>query len=360
MRVMQISGTFPPGRCGVGDYTASLAQALGRVPGLEIAVLTRRERGESTATGVEVIPCTRNWRLWDLPRIMGAIRRWGPQLVHIHWPSQGFGWQFAPALVPLLCRRRGIRVVQTWHEPWLPNDKLRFRLQRNGTDGLVFVRPNFMNLMPATMLPDMPACPHRIIGSGPSIPLSRLTESGREALRRHYLRGQRRLVVYFGFIYPKKGIEKLFDIADPGTDTLVLAGGMLDRAYGQQLRELARERGWGDQVQETGYLEPGQAADLLRAADAVVLPYVAGGGDWSTSVHGALLQGTLVITTSAEPRGDDADRNLFTVGVTDIAGMREALRSLGGRRIEVAAGDGWSDIALAHARFYRELAGVEA
>lgn len=355
MRVLQISGTFPPGRCGVGDYTASLARALTRLPGLDVAVLTRREGGRRPIQDVPVLECARSWRLWELPRIVRAIRGWQPDLVHIHWPSQGFGWRFAPALVPRICRASGIRVVQTWHEPWLPNDTLRFRLQRRATAGLVFVRPNLVSLMPRSMLPDMPRCPQRIIGSGPSLPLSTSSEAEREALRRGFLGDKKTLVVYFGFVYPKKGVERLFEIADPVTDAIVLAGGVLDRAYGRQLREVALSRGWGAQLHQTGYLEPGRAADLLRAADAVVLPYVAGGGSWSTSIHSALMQGTLVITTSAQPEGDDPIRNLFTAGVDDVEAMRQALRTLAGRRIAPSSEDGWEDVAGEHARFYREL-----
>lgn len=355
MRVLQVSGTFPPGRCGVGDYTASLTRALARIPGLDVAVLTRQESGCVDENGIEVLRCARSWRPWELPQVTGAIRRWQPDLVHIHWPSQGFGWRLAPALLPPLCRRRGIRVVQTWHEPWLANDRLRFRLQGHATDGLVFVRPNLLSLMPAALLPGMPQCPQRIIGSGPSLPLSALHGAARDALRARFLGGRKRLVVYFGFIYPKKGVERLFDIADAATDALVLAGGMLDRSYGRQLLELARTRGWGEQFHETGYLEPEEAADLLNAADAVVLPYIAGGGDWSTSVHGALLQGTLVITTAAEPRGYDSARNLYTAPADGIAEMREALHTLAGRRVEAAQADRWTGIAEAHASFYREL-----
>ncbi|HSI54109.1 MAG TPA: glycosyltransferase [Ramlibacter sp.] len=357
MRVLQIAGMFPPGRCGVGDYVSSLAQGLARVPGTQVAVLTQRSATRVPPASVEVLGETGTWRLWELPRLVRSIRRWQPDVVHIHWPSQGFGWRLGPALLPALCKWLGIAtVVQTWHEPWLGRDWLRFRLQRRATDGLVFVRPNFMQLMPARLLRFMPACPQRTFGSGGALPRSTLSGDQRARLRDRYLKGRRNLVAFFGFIYPKKGVEQLFEIADPAVDALVIAGSVLDEPYAQRLAAIAREHGWGEQLQYTGYLEPEAAADLLHAADAVVLPFVAGGGEWNTSLHGALAQGTLVVTTSEHPQGDDPQRNLYTAPVADVAGMRQALRTLAGRRSHAPARDEWAEIARAHVGFYSELA----
>jgi glycosyltransferase involved in cell wall biosynthesis len=355
MRVLLIAGMYPPGRCGVGDYVASLAQGLAQTSGLRVAVLTQRAAGRVPQEGIDVFEETAAWRFWDLPRLVRAIRRWKPDLVHIHWPSQGFGGRLGPALLPLFCKFMGICVVQSWHEPWLPNDTLRFRLQRKAADGLMFVRPNFMSLMQPQLLRYMPACPQRIVGSGGALPRSAMSEADRIQLRERYLKGRQRLVVFFGFVYPKKGVEQLFDIADPATDSLVIVGEVLDAVYGKRLEEIAQARGWAEQLLYTGYLDPGQAADLLCAADAVVLPFPAGGGDWNTSILGALAQGTLVVTTSARPEGDDPVRNLYTAPISAVAEMRRALRTLAGRRVTTAATDRWAEIARLHAGFYGEL-----
>ena len=40
MRVLLVCGTYPPMRCGVGDYTAGLAHAFGRRGDVTVAVLT--------------------------------------------------------------------------------------------------------------------------------------------------------------------------------------------------------------------------------------------------------------------------------------------------------------------------------
>jgi glycosyltransferase involved in cell wall biosynthesis len=163
--------------------------------------------------------------------------------------------------------------------------------------------------------------------------------------------------MFFGFLYPAKGVEQLFEIADPAQDVLVIAGAAQDPGYMLRLEDAAKAHGWSpDQVRYLGFMEEAPAADLLAAADAVVLPFLAGAGDWNTSVHAALAQGTPVITTAVEPRGDDEARNLYTARIADVAEMRQALSALAGRRAPPAPmAQEWSRIAQAHLAFYRDI-----
>lgn len=355
MRVLLITGTFPPGRCGVGDYVSRLAEGLESAQGIRVAVLTQRQSGQIPPSNVEVFAEAASWRLRELPRLVRRIRVWKPDLVHIHWPSQGFGWRIGPALLPAICRMLGLRVVQTWHEPWPMGDFARFVLQHRATDGLIFVRPNFMHLMPRALRALMPSCPRRVMGSAGALPVSTLSDEDRVRLRERYLSGRQKLIVFFGFVHPAKGVEQLLTIADPQSHALVIAGAMLDATYHERLQQLAQSAGWGKHIQYTGYIQQQEAADLLRAADAVVLPFLAGGGDWNTSIHGALAQGTLVITTSSQPQGDDPIRNLYTARISDTQEMKRALNALAGRRVNVPAQDRWTEIARMHAEFYGEV-----
>lgn len=355
MRILQIAGTFPPGPCGIGDYAARLAEALARSGDADVGVLTQRGAGTAVSAGVEVMCEADHWRMRELPRILRRIRKWKPDLVHLHYPSQGFGLRIAPIVLPIVCKLLGLRVVQTWHEPWSLLDAHRFLLQRAGADGLVFVRPNYQSLLPRALRPFMRSCAQRTIGSAGALPASALSDEDRARLRSRYLAGRQRLVVFFGFVYPAKGVEQLFDIADPATHALVIAGPLPDAAYLERLKACAADRGWSEQLVYTGYVTKHEAADLIAAADAVVLPFHAGGGDWNTSIHGALAQGTLVITTSTQPRGDDPVRNLYTAPIARIEEMRRALHSLAGRRVATPASNAWADIARLHAAFYREL-----
>lgn len=360
MRVMLVAGTYPPDQCGIGDYTERLANALALRSAIEVGVLTTSTPERAANDTIEVIDAATQWAFSELPRVVNTTRTWKPDLVHIQYPSQGFFRRKLPSFLPLVFRFMGIRVVQTWHEPHRMRGLLHFLLQWAGANGMVFVRPNYLDMLPAIFRWCLKWREKIVIPNASALPLSLLDNTQRYSLRTQYMGGEgrhRRLVVFFGFLYPQKGVELLFDIADPSRDVLVIAGSVKDRAYVQQLAEIAYAKGWqAAQLHFTGFLSPEDAADLLAIADAVVLPFLTGGGDWNTSIHSALAQGTLVITTALPPRGDEPERNLFTAAPLDIGEMRAALDRLAGRRVVPASTeDQWQAIAKAHMAFYQRI-----
>lgn len=360
MRILLVAGSYPPEPCGVGDYTEKLANSLSALKGVQVGVLTTSASGrKSTNTSpVELMEAVPKWNFSELPKLICVIRQWKPDLVHIQYPSQGFFFRRLPSFLPLVCRLLGIKVIQTWHEPHRMRSAHHFLLQTLGASGLIFVRPNYLNMIPAQFSRLIKRIHKATIPNASSLPISSLDETKRLELRSRYIGSYKRLVVFFGFLYPSKGIELLFDIANPASDFLIIAGAVKDSSYIHELVALAQAKGWReDQLHFTGFLSPQDAADLLTIADAVVLPFLDGGGEWNTSIHSALAQGTLVITTSVSPRGDEPQRNLFTAAPSDIYEMRAALDRLAGRRrAPISAETQWQRIATAHVEFYRRCA----
>lgn len=357
MRILQVAGTYPPQHCGVGDYVAHLAGALSHLSDVQIGVLTHSGASKALGDDVELLAVAQSWRISELAHILRAALKWNPELVHIHYPSQGFYGRILPAFLPAAFRMIGLKVVQTWHEPWPLGAALRMIIQRVAANGLVFVRPQYRNLMPAPLRCFINArLPQTIIPSAGVLPVSKLDRVDKSYLRERYLKGACRLVVFFGFIYPSKGVELLFEIANPETDTLIIAGASKDPEYLHGLKILSQKLGWGENVKFMGFMQPNEAADLLLVADAVVLPFLKGSGDWNTSLHAGLTQGTVVITTSTMPLGYDRLRNLYVARIGDVAEMRRALNNLAGRRIKpTSSGAKWDNIAKDHCDFYREL-----
>lgn len=357
MKVLLITGSFPPEPCGVGDYTEKLASALSAKEGVRVGVLTTslNERSLTRGGSYELMDVIQCWSFTELPRIIRAIKTWKPDLVHIQYPSQGFFPSRLPSFLPLVCRLIGVKVIQTWHEPHRMRGVLHFLLQALGASGLIFVRPSYLDMLPAPFRRLIKRNHQVTIPNASSLPISSLDETRRLDLRAQYIGSYKRLVVFFGFVYPSKGIELLFDIATPSSDSVIIAGAVKDDTYMHQLAEVALAKGWReDQLHFTGFLSPQDAADLLAVADAVVLPFLNGGGEWNTSIHSALAQGTLVITTAVSPRGDEPQRNLYTAVPVDIHAMRTALDRLAGRRGSPTSTESqWQEIATAHADFYR-------
>jgi glycosyltransferase involved in cell wall biosynthesis len=358
MRVLLVSGSYPPMPCGVGDYTAQLAKALGRRGDVTVAVLTGISAEGSEAEGAELFPVVRTWGIAEAPSIVGRIRRWRPDVVHIQYPTHYY--REIQWVLPMLARIANGPVVQTWHE-YYSSRSWPSVLNAALPGGLVVVRPNYMERMPVWYRWLIRHKEVRFIPNASSIPAVRLTENERAATRSRVGARGGGLIAYFGFASPAKGIESLFEIADPQHHRLVLICDLSAAdAYQASILALVNRGGWAGKALVTGFLPPEEAGRLLATADAAVFPFRDGGGEWNSSIHGAAAQGTFVLTTSRERRGYDAGKNIHYAMPGDIEEMRQALREHIGERnpaeIETPTA-GWNAIADSHVKLYRVLLG---
>ena len=360
MRVLLVTGSFPPMRCGVGDYSQNLAEALAKEVEVSVGVLTSILGGTlNKASTIDIFPIIKKWGISDVLKVIKVIRQWSPDIVHIQYPTQGYGKGLLPWILPIISFIMGRTVVQTWHEgysrryaPWL-------FLKAVVPSGLVFVRPQYeINLHPYLR---WALWKKKIlyIPNASAIPRVELDDLAKEEERAKYLKKQKRLIIFFGFVYPHKGVELLFDIADPALDQIVIAGEIDENSeYFYQIMRRASVADWKEKVTVTGFLPAIDVAKLLAVSDAVILPFRVGGGEWNTSIHGAVLNGTFVLTTSLTQSGYDKKRNIYLAKVDDIQEMRLALRAYAGKRREYDVGidrDEWSNIAKQHCLLYRNI-----
>jgi glycosyltransferase involved in cell wall biosynthesis len=354
-------------RCGVGDYTAQLAHALTGLAGVEVGLLTSREAApERLPDSIRLFAAVEKWGFRDILRIRSVLRQWRPDLVHIQFPTQGYGRSHLPTLLPLLCRLWGFHVVQTWHESrervtvgglfWLAS-------QVPVRGGVIFVRPQFEQMLAPLLRRSLLNKLARFIPNASALRPACLSPAERAVIRAKFARPGTLLVTYFGFIYPGKGVELLFRVADPENQHLVIIGAPVaaePEDYYRQIVETANAPPWSGKATLAGFLPADEVADVIAASDAVVLPFMSGGGEWNTSIHGAQAQGTFVLTTSTERRGFDAATNTFFARPGDIDEMRVALKQYTGHR-ESSREDGmtssWEAIAKAHRALYAELSG---
>jgi glycosyltransferase involved in cell wall biosynthesis len=356
MRILLISGSLPPMKCGVGDYTANLATALDRRDDTSVAILTDVAANPVPPNFTfEVFPIADGWRMADVSRIAKMAHRWRPDLVHIQYPTQGYGQSYLPWLLPTLFSLMNVPIVQTWHEYHME------RLRRNLLNailggGLITVRPNYRETMPNWYRWLIRRKRFDFIASASAIPRIRLGEEERLAIRSEFALPPTRVVVNFGFAYPSKRIEQLFEIADPSHDHLVLICDLNpDDEYHRVILDRANQEPWLGKVTITGFLSAERVGRILAAADAVVLPFRDGGGIWNTSIHAAVTQGAFVLTTSREDHGYDASGNVYYARPDDVAEMRDALRNYGGSRrpdVDEDPVSEWEAIADAHRAFY--------
>jgi glycosyltransferase involved in cell wall biosynthesis len=357
-----VTGSFPPMNCGVGDYTANFVRALSRSPDMQVAVLTSRGAAPSTGSGPEILPVMERWSLREILRAARVIRQWLPDVVHIQYPTQGYGRGKLPWFLPLLSYVLGRRVVQTWHGGYgrSVGEFVKFWLTAAVPGSIVTVYAKYDALLHPRYRAWMRRKKPTFIANTSSIPRIPMDDEGRRAVRARYSASDRRLVVFFGFVYPYKGVELLFDIADPATDHVVIAGAIGDPAYDDALRQRSNEPAWRTKVTRTGFLPPEEIAGLLQAADAVVLPFRQGGGDWNTSMLGAVANGAFVLTTSRTESGYDARRNVYFAGVDNVEEMTRALNTHAGVRRPFdhqIDSDGWERVSSDYRAVYDRAVG---
>ena len=371
MKILLITGSFPPMRCGVGDYTHQLALALTRDPLLQVAVLTSRAAASlESPAGFVLFPIVEAWDWREFRTILTVIRAWAPDLVHIQYPTLGYGQKRLPWLLPLCLRLAGFTVVQTWHEIYPLQFFFRLLSKAVVPGGLIVVREDYRKRTSALLRWAFLNKTMRFIQNSSALPAVELSIAERETLRAQYARPNAHMIVYFGFLYPRKRVELLFQIADASDSHLVIIGDsfreselqnftqsnrVAQNVYYQSLRQLAETDAWRGKVTMSGFLPAHDAARVIAAADAVVLPILGGAGEWNTSVHGAQAQGTFVLTTSTNRRGYAPSENTYFAGEHDLEDMRRALKQYVGKR---SVGDNatmrtWESICESHVELYR-------
>ena len=359
MRILIVTGSFPPMRCGVGDYSYNLAKALIEEPNVFVGVLTSELCGDTgQVAGIEVFPVLKRWSFFEILKVIKVIRFWSPDIIHIQYPTQGYGNGFLPWILPMLSFFMRKKIVQTWHGGYGGRDVLKFFLKLIVPTKLVFVhndyKSNFHTMYTRALLKKKPL----YISNASAIPYINLSEYERDKIRRMYLKKQARLVVFFGFVYSHKGVELLFDIADYSLDHIVIAGEVdKNSEYFHKIMSCVSSEAWLGKVTITGFLPVADVAQLLGASDAVILPFRTGGGEWNTSIHGAVLNKAMVITISLIQSGYDKKRNVYFAKVGDIQEMKLALNTYAGIRRTYDADidvDEWVKIAKQHYCLYED------
>jgi glycosyltransferase involved in cell wall biosynthesis len=360
MRILLVTGSFPPMRCGVGDYSFNLASALIADPSVCVGVLTSTlAEGQDLIGGIEVFPVIKNWSLVEILKVVKIINNWSPDIVHIQYPTQGYGNASLPWVLPLIAFFMRKKVVQTWHEGYSRRTAPKLFLISIVPGGLVFVRPQYEKDLHPQLRWALWGKKIAFIPNASAIPRVDLDEKKKDSIKSQYLKKQTRLIVFFGFVYLHKGVELLFEISDPALDQIVIAGDVDERGeYCQEILRCASTEAWQGKVTIAGFLPSADVAALLAVADAVILPFRAGGGEWNTSIHGAVLNGAFVLTTSLTKNGYDKQRNVYCAKVDDIQEMKSALSIYVSSRRKYDSDidrDEWQDIAKKHCLLYENM-----
>ncbi|MDQ7030519.1 MAG: glycosyltransferase family 4 protein [Ardenticatenia bacterium] len=318
MRVLLVTGEYPPMVGGIADYTYHLANALAH-HGLHVAVLTRTAASSQRApqANINLHADVQRWRLPTLELVRRRARAY--DVVHLQYQAAAFDLGAAALLVPDWLRLwGGSPVVVTLHDLRLPylfpkagvlRPALLRRLARRAHAVVVTNHNDERRVRP--WLSGRGEV--RVIPLGANVPRALPPEFDRQAWRARWSVGPDDvLVVHFGMINRSKGVPTLLH----AHNRLLRAGlrvkllflgepvGASDPTNAEHVREvhalieeLNLGGGW---TIWTGHLPPEEIAAGLAAADVVALPYRDGASLRRTTLITALAHGCAVVTTAPE------------------------------------------------------------
>ncbi|MBN1581192.1 MAG: glycosyltransferase family 4 protein [Anaerolineae bacterium] len=351
MRILLISGEFPPMQGGVGDYTREMARAWVEL-GHQVWVLGPCSIGKNNDQlpdqSWHILPLIRNWKWGCWAQITRVISQIKPDIVNIQYQAAAYHMR-NPAINLLPWRLKRLkhcpRIVVTYHDllpPYLFPKAGRIRhwavrlLARHSDAAIV---TNTEDLALAQAWPFATSATLFQIPIGSNIAVDPPRDFDRDLWRTSFGYTKNDFVwAYFGFLSASKGGETLIRAlaqADGQTHLLMIGGRVgssdpTNQAYANHIERLIDELGLRNRVQWTGYVAPRQVSAALLGVEVLVLPYRDGISFRRGSLHAALAHGCAVISTTPRiplPELRNGE-NMLLVPPDDIQAVYEAAESL--------------------------------
>lgn len=353
MKILMITGSFPPDVCGVGDYTSRLITSLESMMG-KTTVLTstgiKDHRGKSL-----ILSDVSQWKPLVVKRYLtSAIKKFEPNLIHLQYPTIGYGHSIGPNVIPFLTK---LPIVVTLHEasqahilrkisliPFYKADRI-----------IATTKDEAQYLSRKLRFLDSKI---RVINIGSNVPIS---QSG--------VNHSVPIFTYFGLFYPGKGIELFLESAKKsqkflGNNIRFRIIGEIHpkyKSYYQTLRHESADNNveWiiGRSLDEVG--------ELISESHACVLPFNDGATFRRGTLLAALVNGVPVITTKGSSTPTELLHGLnvlFANNSDEIVSLIRHLledKNLYYKIVQGAEQIGrkfqWANIAQEHIRIYEEL-----
>lgn len=335
MKVAMICGTWPPARCGVGDYSDQLCNAL-----------------SAADVVVEKIQLD-NWGLKGLPAYRAALHDSDADIVHVQYPSVGYGRSYLPSMTRWLAGKRPCAVTlheyeifRSYRRPWFsPFSSFGARLFSRDAE-----RAAFQCSFPSKRGFD------ELVPIGSNIPVS--TKASDRAPGS---------VAFFGLFWPGKGIEAFLELAqmvrsrkdDQRILSIIGAPVAGQEAFRDEIRTAAGRLN----IKLHENLNAADVADVLAVHDFSYLPFPDGADERRGSLAATLVNGCLPIT-----RFGDATPDWMKSAFVEAKTPEEAYAIVAGDKLDEATKRDlrtasaalsqrydWSGIAAKHIEIYEKL-----
>ena len=393
MKVLLVTGEYPPKQGGVGDYTHELGKALLAL-GVEADALTSGEEVSPLTDAAlpspgepRVLRPVARWGWTCLPLILKQVREARPDVLHIQYQTAAFAMRPAINFLPWWTRKRlgqaAPRTVATFHDVKVPYlfpkaGPLRWWitlwLARTSEATIVTNVEDQQQLAPYRWR----RTPYLIpIGSNIAPHLPAGYDRDQQRARWGFI-PEDIVLCYFGFLNESKGGEALIRVLDrlvkSGYNShLLMIGGKVGSsdptniAYAQHIDALVEASGLAERVRRTGFSEASEVSANLVASDICLLPYRDGASFRRGSFMAALAHGRPIVSTQPRvpiPQLVDGE-NIALAPPDDIAKLAARVEeliknpqhreALGKGAQELSRSFGWDEIARQTVEVYRDL-----
>ena len=388
MKVLFVTGEFPPMQGGVGDYTRELGLALAG-QGCTVQVLTSAAAGP--VEGLAVYPVVERWGWGSWPTLLAHIRRERPDVVHVQYQAAAYGMHPAINLFPRRLRLLGAgrpRLTVTFHDLKVPYlfpkaGSLRRRIVEElgrGSDAAITTNREDYQALSAALGRSGPAVSLIPIGSNlaPRLPAG----YERDAWRARWGAAPGDLLLcFFGFVNDRKGVDTLLralrllldEEGGAWSPRLLMIGGQTGAsdptnvAYLARIQAMVTELGLSERVRWTGYVPGEEVSACFACADLCVLPFRDGVSLLHGTLHAALAHGAAIVTTRPRiplPELEEGE-NVRTVPPEEPQALARAILALAADpALRQKLGEGasrlarqftWESIAASTLALYRSL-----
>lgn len=310
MKVLMITGTLPPYKCGVGDYTEKLNIALCQC-GHSVFALT--SKGANKSDDYKVLPLIDNWDSLELLKIFKKVCvEIKPDIIHIQMPTANYNKGIGVNILIPYASYLGFRTVITLHEYSDSTRGYKFKLRNSlkKADSIIVVEPSYIEDI-VNRCSKIKKEKISYINIGSSIPQS-VDTTRCNRLKRELLGNKKeyKLMSTFGFISPVKRfdiiIEAMNDLKRTGNlkSILLIVGDLsLEDKYQYHIRQLIQQYSLEEYVIVTGYMNAKDVADYIKTSDFACLLFDKGFSVRNSSLIAVLTQDIPIITTKSKNVG---------------------------------------------------------
>lgn len=386
MRIIFVTGKYPPQPCGIGDHVRRLVVELTR-HGHEVSVLTSSNQpGEPNFYQREDAEIARMITRWDFDgyrRIMNHLRRQKTEIVHIHYQPDLYGRHPMITLLPIFFKKRSsghqVKTVVTLHElagPWAlfspgPLRRIWVLLLAWASDAAIVTNERDLSLLQRVPWLKKKL---RYIPFGSNIETDNLQAVDRQTVRRELgIAEEEILVARFGFVHDIQAnlfpelIRAIGQLSKKDFRVRLLLIGGENREDREKITSLANSIGIGNLIIFTGFCPPEKVSCYLASSDIGVQLYREGTCEKRTGLLTALACGLPVIglgqghTASMFTHRDNimlassSSPDDIAEAIEDLIVDKELRTKLSIGAIKLSAGFNWESIGNSISKLYRTL-----